>query len=94
MCPYITIANKEWITQFETIYGTPSELNFIYDEFPIIDYIEAEHVGSYVRDGGAWAPVLINPEEKIYADAQSDFRTKIKIEGAHIKNMASFYLLF
>ena len=82
LCPYITIANKEWITQFETIYGTPSELNFIYDEFPIIDYIEAEHVGSYVRDGGAWAPVLINPEEKIYADAQSDFRTKIKIEGA------------
>lgn len=80
--PYITIANKEWFSQFETNYGTPSEIKFIYDEFPTIDYTEAEYVGSYLRNGGGWSPVLINPEENIYANAQSDFRTKIKINGA------------
>lgn len=88
--PLYHLANKKWVSQFETVYGTPSEIKFIYDEFPTIDYTFAEHVATYRRDGGGWAPVLINPVEKIYANAQSDFRTQIKIEGAFFMKRMRF----
>lgn len=86
ICSYVQFLNpNDWIPLPETVYGVPSDFSLHYKGVPSIRYTSSEYVGTYIYDETVWGwgkPFLINYEEKIYADAESNFNTFTETNGA------------
>ena len=91
ICPYMKFVNtNNWIPIQEDIYGEPEDFGFRYSSSPSYTFVDIEYYGSYVRDLPPWDPVLINSEEKIYADAQSEYCTNAEVKGAFFMKKANY----
>lgn len=79
ICPYIDV--KFAGNDDQSCYGKREPLNLTYDKKPSIIYNYAEYYSSYTRTQPPFSPHLINDEEKIYGDAESEFYTTFLITG-------------
>lgn len=83
ICPYICTNVDPETLEVREIYGEPQAFDLLYSQVPDITYTGCEYYSSYMRNiNGAFGPVLINYEENIYANAQSDYSITTLVKGA------------
>ena len=91
ICPYISTNVNPGTLEVREIFGEPQPFDLLYSEEPDITFTGCDYYTSFMRDiGGAWGPILINDEENIYANAQSEFSVTARTKGAFFIKQATY----
>lgn len=92
ICPYICTNVDPETLEFREIYGEPQPFDLLYSQVPNITYTGCEYYSSFMLDiyVSGKPPVLINSEENIYANAQSDFSITTAVKGAFFIKRATY----